>query len=329
MGESLKHFLTRKAIREDSNPVKSGKIRTRSELFSFWRLLDGFSSDIAFIRSRFSAHEEFFPLYIRFRTFIRVYFKTHLRDENIDLFTDQTGHLRIRKGSALRHFFSARLALHHQTVIDTLPYFLITLSLFITASAAGYAVVSHFSHYGEFFIPEEIQENLSRGILWTNILSDNPVAGGSQIILNNIVVSMKTFGFGVIFGLPSTALVLFNGWNLGSIMSATHQFRMSASLTQFVLNHGVMEISVILFSGALGLRLGLSFFAMPKGSRLAFFSSRFWESLNSMVIFCLWLFVCGIIESQVSPRMANTKPHIVMIPVAALIGTSVVLLYIF
>jgi len=328
MGESLKHFKDRRGIRTNPAPVKKQKIKSVKDLRSVWKKLDSMASDIAFLRSRFPFHEEFSGHYDNFRRLIRTLFQTRFRDENIELFTDRTGHLREKKGSALRHFLSARCALHHRTVIDAMPYFIITLALFITSAVAGFAVVSHFSHYGEFFIPQNIQEDLSKGILWTNVLSDDPVSGGSQIILNNVVVSLKTFGLGIIVGLPSAMLVLFNGWHLGSTFSATHQFGMAPSLLQFVLNHGVMEISVILFSGALGLRLGLSFFAIPKGNRLAFFSSRFWESINSMIIFCLWLFVCGIIESQVSPHMANTKPHTLMIPVSALIGIGVVLLYI-
>jgi len=332
MGESLKHFTSRREISTDKNARKSHSRKTRikstGDLFKSWKKADSMAADIAFIRSRFPMHDQFRAHYDSFRNLVRTLFRTKMRDENIELFTDSDGHLRARKGSALRHFFSSRLALHHRTVKDTMPFFIITLAFFITSAVAGYSVITHFSRYGEFFIPQNIQEDLSKGILWTNVLSDDPVSGGSFIILNNIVVSMKTFGFGIIAGLPSALLVLFNGWHLGSTFAATHQFGMASSLLQFVLNHGVMEISVILFSGALGLRLGLSFFSMPKGSRLAFFSSRFWESVNSMVIFCLWLFVCGIIESQVSPHMANTKPHSLMIPASILIGISVVLLYI-
>ncbi|HNX60879.1 MAG TPA: stage II sporulation protein M, partial [Spirochaetota bacterium] len=238
MGESLKHFTSRREISTDKNARKSHSRKTRikstGDLFKSWKKADSMAADIAFIRSRFPMHDQFRAHYDSFRNLVRTLFRTKMRDENIELFTDSDGHLRARKGSALRHFFSSRLALHHRTVKDTMPFFIITLAFFITSAVAGYSVITHFSRYGEFFIPQNIQEDLSKGILWTNVLSDDPVSGGSFIILNNIVVSMKTFGFGIIAGLPSALLVLFNGWHLGSTFAATHQFGMASSLLQFV-----------------------------------------------------------------------------------------------
>jgi uncharacterized membrane protein SpoIIM required for sporulation len=219
-----------------------------------------------------------------------------------------------------------RLLQHDRTVRETLPWFIISLSFFIAATAAGFGIVSLFSSYGEFFLPPEIQKSLSRGELWTNVLSNAHVSGGTQIIANNIIVTAKAFGFGIFFGLPSILIVLFNGWHLGSIFAATAKFNMHLSLLQFVSNHGVLELTVTVFAGALGLRTGISFFALPRGSRLSHFISCFWDSFNSMIICCLWLFVCGIIESQLSPYMANAKPHIIFIPVSLSIGTGLLLL---
>jgi uncharacterized membrane protein SpoIIM required for sporulation len=324
MGESLKHFKNR---RKGVSTLQVKKICSRSSLFLQWKTLDSMASDIAFLRARFFAHEESASAYQYFRNIMRKIINTGMRDENIHLYTDNTGKLKLHRRSALINFFHSKLALHHRTVISTMPYFVIVLSLFAVSAIVGFSIVTYFSHYGEFFLPQNIQEQLSRGNLWTNILSKDPISGGSQIIMNNILVSLKVFGLGILAGLPSVLMILFNGWQIGSIFAGTHQFGMSAHLLQFVLNHGVMEITIVLFSGALGLRLGLSFVSVPAGKRLSHFAGRFWESVNSMIIFCLWLFVCGIIESQVSPVMANTTPHYVMIPVSAIIGISIVLLY--
>jgi uncharacterized membrane protein SpoIIM required for sporulation len=327
MAESLNKFMIRRGIKTEKGKQKLPKISSRSDIFAFWKNFDRNSSDIAYIHSRFFTHTEFSAYYYHFRRMFRKFFSTRLRDENIKLFTDSSGHLRIKKGSVIRSFLSSRLSLHHRTVRESLPYFIISLSLFIAATVAGFSIVNYFSHYGEFFIPENIQESLSRGELWTNMLNSRPVSGGSQIIINNVVVSLKAFGFGIIAGLPSIFIVLFNGWHLGSIMAATHKFNMASSLIQFVSNHGILEILIIIFSCALGMRVGLSFFSIPRGFRFSYFASRFWESFNSMIIVSCWLFLCGIVESQVSPHIANMKPHSVMIPVSLLIGIGVFSLY--
>jgi uncharacterized membrane protein SpoIIM required for sporulation len=324
MGESLKHFISRRNIQNFALDKKR-KTKNIPALKELWSQADSRSSDIAFIRSRFFSHTELFSFYEKYRNFVRNFFRTGTGENNTYLFFDENGNFKNRKGSAFFHFISMRLLQHDITARETLPWFIISLSLFIAATAAGYGIVTLFSSYGEFFLPPDVQKSLARGELWTNILTNSPVSGGTQIIANNIFVTIKAFGLGIFFGLPSLLIVLFNGWHLGSIFAATTKFQMHTSLLQFVLNHGVLELTITVFAGALGLRTGISFFALPGGSRLAHFISCFWDSFNSIVICSLWLFVCGIIESQLSPHMANAKPHSIMIPVSLSIGIGLLL----
>jgi uncharacterized membrane protein SpoIIM required for sporulation len=141
------------------------------------------------------------------------------------------------------------------------------------------------------------------------------------------VVSLRAFGYGLFLGIPSLVILIINGWHLGSVFAGTHSYGMASSLAQFVLPHGLMELSVIIFSCALGMNLGLSTLTMPRGSRLNYFTSMFWRNLNSVIIVSLWLIVCGIIESQVSPQMANLLPHALIIPASLCIGLAVLLIY--
>jgi uncharacterized membrane protein SpoIIM required for sporulation len=322
MGESLKNFIERRLRSFHANENHKTNFKSREELERFWLTIDSRSADISYLHSRYYAHKESQSFFLKYRLLIKKIFKTHITDENSALFFDKRGHLRTRKENRFLHFLSSRFSIHDSTVKETLPHFFITLSLFVAAAAAGYGIVSIFSSYGEYFLPKQITDQLSQGILWTNVLEDKPVTGGSGIIINNIFVTLNAYFYGLLLGLPSVIIVLFNGWHLGSVFAATQKFDMHLSLLQFVSNHGILEISIILFAGALGLRTGLSFFTAPRGMKMSTIAVRFWESINSIFILCIWLFACGLVESLVSPFISKLKPHGLAVIIALSIGFS-------
>jgi uncharacterized membrane protein SpoIIM required for sporulation len=322
MGESLKSFIERRFHTFQKNEINKPAFKTREDLERFWLAIDSRSADISYLRSRYYTHKESHSLFLKYRLLIKNIFKTRITDENSALFFDKQGRLRNRKENRFLHFLSSRFSIHDSTVKETMPHFFIMLSLFIAATAAGYGIVSIFSSYGEYFLPKQVTDQLSQGILWTNVLEDKPVIGGSGIIINNIFVTLNAYFYGLLLGLPSVLIVLFNGWHLGSVFAATQKFDMHLSLLQFVSNHGILEISIILFAGALGLRTGLSFFTAPRGMKMSTIAVRFWESINSIFILCFWLFACGLVESLVSPFISKLKPHGFAVTIALCIGFS-------
>lgn len=308
MGESLKQFLARRPQQMIRADIKK-KINNESDFFRLWKKMDSFASDISFIRSRYFSHAGISERYHEYVFIVKKFFKTGFRDSNEKLFIENNGNLRRRKRTALADFFAKRMLQHHVAMTRAVPWIFLFAVLFIASSSAGYVSTGLFTHYGEFFLPDYIQEDLSKGILWTNMLSTDPVSGGAGIIVNNILVMTKSFVSGIIFGIPSVMIALFNGWHFGSIMAATAKFSMHLNLVQFVLNHGILEISILIFSAALGMKAGLSYFFAPKGVKLQYFAEEFWNGINSMIIFFIWLFVCGIVESQISPGMAKRLAH--------------------
>ncbi|HPY03861.1 MAG TPA: stage II sporulation protein M [Spirochaetota bacterium] len=319
MGESLSKFLSRRPVLIDPKSSRK-KLRDVNSFFSFWKKMDSTASDISFIRSRYFAHKNIAERYQMYVKTVISFFKTGYRDSNAVLYHDKTGSFRVTKRHIFFSFFLRRLRIHHETMSSAFPWILMFAVLFTSAALAAFASTSLFTHYGEFFLPQHIQENLSRGELWTNVLSEDPVSGGVGIIVNNVLVTLKAFCYGIVLGIPSIFIAVFNGWHLGSIMAATHKFSMALNLVQFVLNHGILEISIIIFSSAIGMKTGLSFFFVPKGSKLSYFAEEFWKGINSLLIFFMWLFVCGIVESQVSPAMGKRMAHTKAITEALITG---------
>lgn len=329
MGESLVNFRKRRQNNWDNKYLTAKKIKPADyrELKNVWITFDKVAADIAYIRSRFLFHKPFNAVYSLYRKAIISFFSTGFQDESSDLYVNRDGHVVSHKHSRFRFFLKKRMISHKNNVQNSKNWFLLSLSIFVLSIITGFVVVKIYSKYGEVFLPPEIQKTLKGGELWTNMLTDHEVSGGASIILNNIMVALRAYGFGVFLGIPSLIILIFNGWHLGSIFAATDSYNMAPNLLQFVLSHGIMELTIIIFSCALGTQLGLSTLGMPKGGRLKYFTSTFWKDINSIVIASLWLMVCGVIESQISPHLAKQNEHWLFIPLALIIGVSVIAIY--
>src|SRR3977135_1989497 len=73
---------------------------------------------------------------------------------------------------------------------------------------------------------------------------------------NNIWVVMIAFGFGVVFGLPVIYVLITNGISLGGLFGLTAAYGLAGGLFDFVIAHGVLELSVIVAVGGAGLMMG-------------------------------------------------------------------------
>src|ERR1700738_5011284 len=73
---------------------------------------------------------------------------------------------------------------------------------------------------------------------------------------NNINVSILAFAFGVLLGLPTIYILMTNGIQLGGLLGLTSAYGIGGGLLDFVIAHGVIELSVVVAAGASGLMMG-------------------------------------------------------------------------
>ena len=133
----------------------------------------------------------------------------------------------------------------------------------------------------------------------------NPVWLMLFIFLNNSVKSFFAILLGVLFAIVPLSFVALNGFVLGVIVY--EMVRLKGVLYAFVLlaPHGVIEIPVILFSSAIGARLGYELIKRIKGE------GNVGDELNIGVRFFIryilpLLLVAAIIEAFVTPLIAST-----------------------
>ena len=100
-----------------------------------------------------------------------------------------------------------------------------------------------------------MSDTIERGEMWTrSILSVKPLAS-SAIMTNNLSVSFAAFAGGMLAGIGTVYMMMFNGVLMGVIAVACHRAGMSLSLWSFIAPHGALELPAIFIAGGAGLLL--------------------------------------------------------------------------
>jgi uncharacterized membrane protein SpoIIM required for sporulation len=125
------------------------------------------------------------------------------------------------------------------------------------------------------------------------------------IIVNNILVSVRTFAFGALLALPCLYMLLFNGRMLGTLEGLTYNAGYCLDFNALVLTHGVLELSAICIAGGAGLMLGWSLIAPGTLPRKEAFKRAAGDAFGLLAGCCAMLVIAGVIEAYVTPHFSQ------------------------
>jgi len=187
---------------------------------------------------------------------------------------------------------------------ETLPFTLVAALLFIIPAVAAGISTAWQPASAQWLLPVEVQRlipTIERRELWTDIaVSERPYAS-SFIMRNNIQVAFLAFGGGMLAGLYTVWIMVFNGLILGGLTGLTAHYGVGFELWTFVIGHGVVELSVIMIAGGSGLMLGWAMLhpgLLRRRDALAIAARK----AVRLVIGCVPLLVfAGMIEGFISP----------------------------
>lgn len=94
------------------------------------------------------------------------------------------------------------------------------------------------------------------------------VAGSGFYLYNNVSIDLLVFGFGVLGGVGSLLLTLFNAIYLGCIIGYLFASPAGPNLLNFITAHAPFELTAIGISAGAGLRIGFAFVAPAGRHRL-------------------------------------------------------------
>jgi uncharacterized membrane protein SpoIIM required for sporulation len=163
-----------------------------------------------------------------------------------------------------------------------------------------------------------------------NIKSGNPTKVYSSsdemnmffmITLNNIMVSLKVFVFGVFFSLGTGLFLFYNALMVGSFMMFFYQENQLSQALPVIMLHGTIELSSIVIAAAAGFTMGNSLLFPGTYSRLTSFKMGAMKGLKIVMGLVPFFIIAGFIESFIT-RYAFMHWSIKMI----IIGMSALLI---
>lgn len=175
--------------------------------------------------------------------------------------------------------------------------------LFIASVFVGGWMVSTYPDLIGLFASPDLIATVERGELWTEgLLNVVPSSVLSvQILTNNIVVSLFAYCAGFLFGLGTFYIVGLNGVSIGAIFAFTRIHGLDDELFRFIVAHGLVELSVMVLSGAAGAAVGEALIRPTTVRRAQSFQQTALRTSKVLAACIVLLIGCGFIEGYLSP----------------------------
>lgn len=188
---------------------------------------------------------------------------------------------------------------------ETAGYYLLAVLLFFGTGILSFvATVTYPPAARVLLSPNEYQSVASyaeRGELWTEIPAVERSAAAATIMTNNIQVAILAFGGGMLLGLGTALVLIYNGIQLGAIFGIVTTHGLGFRLLSFVSGHGVIELSVICLAGGAGLMLADAMLRpgmLTRGEALRLSAGR---AVRLLLGGASLLVIAGTIEGFLSP----------------------------
>ena len=230
-------------------------------------------------------------------------------EQRVPLYLNQLvgrAHAVIYRGEPLAFKRMLRFATHGfpRVYRQSLPFIATAAALFIIPALIAALITGLRPESAQWLLPAGTQQLVSLiedQELWVDIpVSERPYAS-TFIMTNNIQVAFLAFGGGMLAGLVTVWVMLFNGLLLGGITGLTIHYGVGFELWTFVIGHGVIELSVIIIAGGSGLMLGWSIIRPGLHRRRDALVSAAGRAVRLLIGCVPLLVIAGLIEGFISP----------------------------
>ena len=141
-------------------------------------------------------------------------------------------------------------------------------------------------------------------------------------ITNNISIDFRTFAMGLLAGIGTVFILIYNGVVIGGVAGHLSQLGFTDTFWPFVSGHGSFELTAIAVSGAAGLRIAQPLIAPGRYSRIEALKLGGRDSIQLVLGAGFMTFIAAFIEAFWSPSAA---PIAAKYTVAAILWLLVIL----
>jgi uncharacterized membrane protein SpoIIM required for sporulation len=179
---------------------------------------------------------------------------------------------------------------------------------------------------GDQYVNQTI-ENIERGDPLGIYKDSAPDEMFVRISVNNVRVAFLTFVSGVLGGIPTVLLLLYNGVMVGAFLQFFVQHSLGSVAFSTILLHGAMELTAIIIAGGTGLMLGSAVLFPGTFTRGYYVTHQARQALKVIVGVTPFIILAAVIESYVTGKYQEMS---LVLKVSIILGTLIVmLLYLF
>lgn len=175
--------------------------------------------------------------------------------------------------------------------------------LFTVFSVLGFILAYTDTKFADELGLSPVRYAAQSDMKWWLSLNDANQIGSTQILTNNILVAFKAFTYGAFFGIGTIYVLIYNGFIIFATLGVCYQANpaFGNSLVDFMVGHGVIELSCIFIAGGAGLLIGYSMIVPGDLTRTEALKKNGLIAVRLAIGCALLLVIAGIIEGFLSP----------------------------
>jgi uncharacterized membrane protein SpoIIM required for sporulation len=182
-------------------------------------------------------------------------------------------------------------------------YMAVAGAVFCAFLVFGFIATWIDTDFTHFVMLSGITDNIRANEQWWRSLNEANPVGASFILSNNIVVSIRAFAMGALFGIGAVFDIAFFGAHVGSAFAACYKLDpvFGNAFASFVVGHGVIEISTVIFCAGSGMMIGYAIVNPGDLTRSQALKSKGLDAARIVAGCAFFLVIAGVIEGFLSP----------------------------